>query len=155
MPSAGPKSIRLEVITPERVVVGEDTQSIIVPGVQGYLGVLPGHTPMVASLRIGVVKYKQGGSFRRVAVSGGFFEVAKDKAVILAETAERGEEVDVGRARAALERARKRMATRRDGNVDLARAETSLQRALTRLRAAGATPEKVFGQAEREGTDRE
>ncbi len=155
MPSAGPKSIRLEVITPERVVVGEDTQSIIVPGVQGYLGVLPGHTPMVASLRIGIVKYKQDGAFRRVAVSGGFFEVAKNKAVILAETAERGEEVDVGRARAALERARKRMASRREGDIDLARAEASLQRALTRLRAAGAASEKVFGQAERENPERE
>lgn len=155
MPSAGPKSIRLEVITPERVVVGEDTQSIIVPGVQGYLGVLPDHTPMVASLRIGLVKYKQDGSFRRVAVSGGFFEVAKNKAVILAETAERGEEVDVGRAQAALARARKRLSDRRDGQVDLARAEASLQRALTRLRAAGAAPEKVFGQAERDQPERE
>ncbi|MHB0885856.1 MAG: F0F1 ATP synthase subunit epsilon [Bacillota bacterium] len=155
MTPAGSENIRLEVITPERVVLGENTESIVVPGARGYLGILPGHAPMVVSLKIGLVKYKQGGTYRRLAVSGGFFEVAGDKAVILAETAERGEEVDVGRARAALERARKRMTTRRDGNVDLARAETSLQRALTRLRAAGAAPEKVFGQAERESPERE
>ncbi len=155
MAPAGSGKIRLEVITPERVVLGEDTESIIVPGARGYMGVLPGHAPMVVNLKIGVVKFKQGGSYRRLSVSGGFFEVAEDKAVILAETAERGEEIDVNRAKAALERARKRLAARRDATVDAARAEASLQRAVTRLRAAGAAPEKVFGQAERERPEQE
>jgi len=151
----GSGNIRLEVITPERIVLGEDTESIIVPGARGYIGVLPGHAPMVVSLKIGLVKYRQGGAYRRLAVSGGFFEIAGDKAVVLAETAERGEEIDVTRARAALERARRRLAARRDTTIDMARAEAALQRALTRLRAAGVSPEKVIGQADRDRPDSE
>jgi F-type H+-transporting ATPase subunit epsilon len=149
------QSIRLEVITPERVILGEDTESLIVPGARGYIGVLPGHAPMVVGLRIGLVKYKQAGTYKRLAVAGGFFEVVHEKAVILAETAERAEEIDVERAKASLERARKRLVARRQSDIDVARAELALKRAVTRLRAAGVAPDRVFGPVERDRPEHE
>ncbi|NLC76002.1 MAG: F0F1 ATP synthase subunit epsilon [Clostridia bacterium] len=130
------KKITLEVVTPERVVVREQVDSLVVPAAEGYLGVLPGHAPIVAQLSIGVLSYKQDGKETTAAVSGGFMEVAGDKAVLLADTAELANEIDVDRALRAKERAEERLANRQ-ANLDVPRAEAALRRALARLKATG------------------
>ncbi|HHY59447.1 MAG TPA: F0F1 ATP synthase subunit epsilon [Clostridia bacterium] len=131
------KKITLEVVTPERVVLREEVESFVAPAKEGYLGVLPGHAPLVAELSIGVLTYKTNGQKRAAAVSGGFMEVAQDKAVLLADTAELAEEIDVDRALRAKQRAEERLA-KRDPGLDVARAEAALRRAMARLKAANA-----------------
>lgn len=130
------RTMTLEVITPERVVFRDEVESLIIPGAEGLLGILPDHAPMVAALKIGILTYRKNGEKRRVAVAGGFFEVADNHAVVLSDAAERAEEIDVLRARAAAERARRRLADR-NANWDFERARAALNRALNRLRAAG------------------
>lgn len=128
--------IRLEVVTPEKVLFAEEVDSLVVPGVAGYLGILPNHAPMVAALKIGIVKYRQGGQTKYLAVGGGFLEVALgSKATLLADSAERAEEIDVLRAQAARDRALKRLRDKQ-ANWDYTRAEQALKRALNRLRVA-------------------
>lgn len=130
------KKITMEVVTPERVVIREQVDSLVVPAAEGYLGVLPGHAPIVAQLGIGVLSYKQEGKEATAAVSGGFMEVAGDKAVLLADTAELAGEIDVERAKRSKERAEERLA-KRGADLDVARAEAALRRAMARLKAAG------------------
>lgn len=130
------KKITLEVVTPERVVLREEVDSFIAPAKEGYLGVLPGHAPLVAELSIGVLTYKADGKQDTAAISGGFMEVAQDKAVLLADTAELAGEIDVDRALRAKQRAEERLAKREPG-LDVARAEAALRRSLARLKAAG------------------
>lgn len=130
------KKIRLEVVTPERVVVQKDVDSLVVPGSEGYLGVLPGHAPLVAELNTGVLRYKEGGQEKVAALSGGFMEVALNKAVLLSDTAELAEEIDVDRALRAKRRAEERLHDRKP-EIDSARAEAALLRALARLQATG------------------
>ncbi|MFS8573412.1 MAG: F0F1 ATP synthase subunit epsilon [Clostridia bacterium] len=130
--------LRLEVVTPERRVLSTEAESGIVPGVGGYIGFLKNHAPLVAGMSVGIVQFgPERGEKRRVAVTGGFVEVADNRVTVLADTAELDTEIDVGRAQAARERAEKRL---RSGSpeIDRARAEAALQRALTRLRAARA-----------------
>lgn len=133
------ESLALEVVTPERRLVGNlAVKSLVVPATSGYLGVLPGHAPIVVNLGVGVVKYRLVDSpnrFSRMAISGGFLEVFEDRATLLAETAELAEDIDVMRARAAKERAEQRLREKAAG-TDYARAEVALRRALNRLRAA-------------------
>lgn len=131
------RTFRLQVITPERVVVDEEVESVVLRGVDGYFGVLAGHAPLVAALRTGPASYRVGGRRERLAIAGGVFEFAGDRGVVLADAAERAAEIDVLRARAALERARARLMDRK-GEWDHARARAALERALTRLRVAGA-----------------
>ena len=129
--------IRIEVITPERTVLWDRTESIIAPALDGYLGIQANHAPMVAGLRAGVLFYGPvGAEKRRMAISGGFLEVADNHVTILADTAELAEEIDVERAERALRRAEKRL---RDfsSDVDRIRAEFALNRAMARLQAAG------------------
>src|SRR5690606_26321207 len=109
------KKITLEVVTPERVVLREQVDSFVVPAKEGYLGVLPGHAPLVAELSIGVLTYKGDGKENTAAISGGFMEVAHDKAVLLADTAELAEEIDVDRAMRARQRAEERLAKKDPG----------------------------------------
>ncbi|KKM10784.1 ATP synthase F0F1 subunit epsilon [Clostridiales bacterium PH28_bin88] len=130
------KIITMEVVSPERLVLREEVDSLVVPAAQGYLGVLPDHAPLVTGLKPGVVKYRVNGEVKRMAVSGGFMEVKDNKAVLLADTAERAEEIDVARAIRAKERAERRL-QERTADLDVARAETALQRSLARIRAAG------------------
>ncbi|MFZ5753393.1 MAG: F0F1 ATP synthase subunit epsilon [Bacillota bacterium] len=130
------KTLNLEVVTPEKQVFSDEVQSIIVPAAEGYLGVLPNHAPLISGLKPGVVKYRQEGKTQLLAISGGFMEVSSNKVTILADTAERPEHIDIERARAARERAEKRLKERPPG-LDVARAEFALQRAMARLRAAG------------------
>ncbi|MDN5325473.1 MAG: F-type H+-transporting ATPase subunit epsilon [Moorella sp. (in: firmicutes)] len=131
-------SLNLEIITPERVVLQAEAISVTAPGIQGYLGVLPEHAPLITSLQAGVVTcHRQEGTEERLAVSGGFLEAGPDRVIILADTAERAEEIDVDRARKARERAEQRLRERPPG-LDVARAEAALRRATARLKAAGA-----------------
>lgn len=130
------KALQLEVVTPERVVFKEKVDFVVAPGTEGSLGFLPGHVPLITSLEIGVVKYTKNGQQRKIAISGGFLEIKNDKIVILANTAERDDEIDVERAKAAKARAEQRLASRTP-DIDLVRAELALKRALARLQAAG------------------
>lgn len=123
----------VEVVTPERVVYSGQAQMVIARGVQGDLGILPNHMPMVTPLKTAPVQIKvEGDQTLRMAVSGGFMEVRGDKVTILAETAELPGDIDVERAKAAKERAEKRLADKYP-EIDFERAERALQRALARL----------------------
>jgi len=129
-------TFRLEVISPERVALETDVESLTVPGDQGYLGVLSNHAPMVVTLRPGVVTARHGDERRRMAVTGGFLEVAAGRALLLARTVELPEEIDISRAEAARKRAMERLKGHRRAKVDEARAQAALQRALVRLKVA-------------------
>lgn len=123
----------VEIVTPERKVYEETANMVSVRGVEGELGILPNHIPLVTPLRIAPVTIKRdGGKVDVVAVNGGFIEVRKDKVVILAESAELAQDIDVARAEAAKQRAQQRLAAKQD-EIDFRRAEHALQRALNRL----------------------
>ncbi|MHB8155830.1 MAG: F0F1 ATP synthase subunit epsilon [Desulfocucumaceae bacterium] len=125
---------RLEIVTPEKKLFSGDVRFVVVPGELGQLGFLANHAPLMSGLRIGLVKVEQEGKTFKVAVSGGFVEVAKNKVTILADTAEREDLIDRDRAEQAKERAEKRMADKQ-ADLDTKRAEMALQRALNRLKA--------------------
>lgn len=128
-------TILLRVVTPERQVVREDVEEIQAPGREGYLGILPGHAPLLSELKPGEMSYRRGRETHHLAVSGGFLEVLPEQVTILAETAERPEEIDIARAQSAKERAEARLKSP-DPEVDLNRATVALQRALIRLQVA-------------------
>jgi F-type H+-transporting ATPase subunit epsilon len=129
-------NIKLEVVTPEKQVVDEETQMVVAPGVLGEFGVLIGHTPFMTALKIGTVRYTDtSGQERCVFVSGGFAEALPDKVTILAESAERRRDIDLERARSAMERAQRRLEDKK-ADLDFLRAEAALKRALHRLRLA-------------------
>ncbi len=131
-----PEKIRLEIVTPERVIVSADVDMVTAPGALGEFGVLPGHTPMLTTLGIGRVAYRREGETRELAVSWGYAEVGPEKVTILAEMAEQVEEIDVDRAEAARKKALEEMA-RRDEPVDLGNAMEAFEKATLRLRIAG------------------
>jgi F-type H+-transporting ATPase subunit epsilon len=123
----------VEVVTPERVVYSGDAKMVIARGVEGDLGILPNHMPLVTPLKIAPVRIQQEGDKEtKIAVSGGFMEVRGDKVTILAETAELPEDIDVARAQEAKARAEKRLIDKHP-DLDVRRAELALQRALARL----------------------
>ena len=127
----------LEIVTPEQILFKDEVQFLVAPAVEGELGVLRNHAPLVAALKIGVLRYKDAqNKEQKIAMSGGFMEVVDNTARVLAETAEHGYEIDVLRAKAAAERARRRL-TQRDENINYSRAQLAMQRAIARLRAAG------------------
>ena len=127
---------QLEIVTPEKKVVDTAATEAQIPGKNGYLGILPGHAPLITELAVGEVTYHaDGGAEQRLAVAWGFAEVLPDKVTILAETAERPDEIDVERARKAKERAEQRL-TSGDTNVDVERSLNALQKAGTRLDVA-------------------
>ncbi len=132
------KTIRLEVVTPERIVVDEDARIVMAPGLLGEFGVLPGHTPFLTTLKIGTMHYYDGaGAERFIFVSGGFAEALPDKVTVLAESAERRRDIDVERAKSALERAQQRLAEEgKRQDIDFNRARAALERALYRLKMA-------------------
>lgn len=132
--------LHLELATPTRLVAAEEADEVVVPAINGYFGVLPGHAALLALLGVGEVMYRAGRSERYLAVSGGFAEVGPDRVTILADTAERLEEIDTGRAQAARERAESRLAARSGEETDYPRALRALERAQTRLRVAGRRP---------------
>jgi F-type H+-transporting ATPase subunit epsilon len=126
-----PDSVKLEVATPERLVVREEATEVQVPGKDGYLGILPGHAALLSQLGSGVLNYVTGGHRRYLAVAGGFLEVLPDHVRVLANVAERAEEIDPVRARAALRRAQEKT-----GGDDPAAALAAMERAQARIAAA-------------------
>jgi F-type H+-transporting ATPase subunit epsilon len=129
------ETLKLEIVTPERLVVEDSAESVQIPGLDGYLGILPGHAPLITELAIGEISYRSGNRVQRIAVAWGFAEVLPDKVTILAETAERAETIDVERARRARERAESRM---KKMEADYDESVKAFQRAENRLRIAGA-----------------
>lgn len=130
-------TIQLEIVTPERLVVNDTVEDVTIPGKGGYLGILPGHAPLISELGVGQIAYRSAGSVKRLSVAWGFAEVLPDKVTILAETAEKAEEIDVSRARSAKQRAEEEI--RKAGPTGNADAQAALERATTRLEVAGKT----------------
>jgi F-type H+-transporting ATPase subunit epsilon len=132
-----PEAIELVVVTPERQLLRETVVEVEIPGLDGELGILPGHAPLITELGIGPLSYKTSTSSQPVviAVLQGFAEVLPDRVTVLAETAERAEEIDLARAEAAKARAEKRMASN-DTNIDWDRAVVALQKSLIRIEVA-------------------
>jgi F-type H+-transporting ATPase subunit epsilon len=128
-------TFQLEIVTPEKMVVRDVAEEMQIPGKKGYLGILPGHAPLITELAVGEITYRADGYTHHLSVAWGFAEVLPDKVTVLAETAERAEEIDVRRAREAKQRAEERL---KSGNpeVDFNRAAIALQRAETRLEVA-------------------
>jgi F-type H+-transporting ATPase subunit epsilon len=127
--------IRLEIITAERVVYSEDVDIVVAPGIQGQLGILPHHAPLMTMLQPGELMVRKDNQEELMFVSGGFLEVRGDKVVVLADVAERADEIDIARAEAAKRRAEERIA-QYPAHVDHARAEAALLRSMIRLRVA-------------------
>ena len=130
------ESFRLRIVTASRELVTEDVGEAQVPGKEGYLGILPGHAPLISELTVGEISYQRGRDASHLAVSGGFVEVLPDQVTILAETAEKAAEIDVARAQVAKDRAEKLLHTP-EPDTDLSQATIALQRALIRLQVAG------------------
>ena len=130
-----PNTFQLEIVTPSRLLVKDVAEEAQIPGLSGYLGILPGHAPLITELAVGVITYKANGATHTLSVAWGFAEVLQDKVTILAETAERPQEIDIERAQKAKERAEQRLKSN-DLKVDYTRAEDALQRAETRLNVA-------------------
>ena len=128
--------LSLEITTPMRLVVTEQVDEVVAPGIEGYFGVLPGHAPFLTTLGTGIVTYRIGRDEHQLAVSGGFAEVRNDKVIILADTAERPEEIDRARAERSRERAERRLSGREQEEVDYPRCQLALARAQTRLAVA-------------------
>ena len=127
-----PTKLTLEVVTPEKKVLSEVVDEVILPGREGYLGVLPGHAPLLTSLKIGSVEYRQGATKGFIALAWGFAEVLPDRVTILADIAERPEEIDVARAKARKEELERQMKEPPPG-FDFAKAQDALQKAIVRI----------------------
>jgi len=131
-----PDTFQLEIVTPEKQVVKDvAAEEAQVPGLNGYLGILPGHAPLITELKVGAITYRTGGTTYTLAVAWGFAEVLPEKVTILAETAERPQEIDVSRAEKAKARAEERLKSN-NPEIDYDRAEDALQRAETRIKVA-------------------
>ena len=127
---------RLDIVTAERVVFSDDVDVVIAPGVEGQLGILPHHAPLMTILQAGELVVRRGGQEDSLAISGGFLEVRPDRVIVLADQAERAEEIDIARAEAAKKRAEQRLADRHAPGLDAGRAEAALRRAVARLSVA-------------------
>ena len=132
-----PEAIELQIVTPERHVLQESVQSVEIPGKEGYLGVLPGHAPLITELGIGILAYRKGSESKFVTVIHGYAEVLPDRVIVLAEIAERAEEIDLPRSKAAHDRAQAELARQGIGPDEWHREQLALQRALVRMQAAG------------------
>ena len=138
-----PTHIDLQIVTPDRMLVQEQVEEVEIPGVDGYFGVLPGHTPLLAALSVGELWYRKGQDRTYLAIAYGFAEVLPERVTILAQLAERAEEIDVERAESARTRAAQRLDQKSD--IDYERARMALAKSMTRLQvssriASGAGP---------------
>jgi F-type H+-transporting ATPase subunit epsilon len=141
-----PTDIELQVVTPQRHVLQETVQSVELPGKDGYLGVLPGHAPLLTELGIGILTYQKDGQPRYLTIAHGYSEVLPDRVIVLAEISEKAEEIDVTRTQEARERAQAALAKVPAGDPDWQSASMALQRSLVRLQAAakiGATQDSA------------
>ncbi|MDP6043742.1 MAG: F0F1 ATP synthase subunit epsilon [Dehalococcoidales bacterium] len=127
--------IKLDIVTAEKEIYSQEVDMVIAPGVESQLGILPHHTPLMTILQPGELRIKKGGEEVSVVISGGFLEVRPDRVIVLADAAEKVEEVDIARAEEARRRARERMAEKPEG-FDTARTEAALRRSLARLKVA-------------------
>ena len=128
--------LQLEVVTPERRVLAEAVNSVTVPGRNGEMQILPGHAALISELQTGVLAYTQGGTTQQLHVSGGFIEVNNDKVSVLAEIAERPEEIDAARARLAREHTEKRLSSWSGSEEDFEKARAKLERSMVRIQLA-------------------
>jgi F-type H+-transporting ATPase subunit epsilon len=128
-------TIELEIVTPERQVVRDQVEEIQIPGKGGYLGVLPGHAPLISELAVGEISYRKGGQTTHISVAWGFAEVLPNKVTILAETAERAEEIDVTRAQEALKKSQEQLA-KADSEEKVDQELAAVRRAETRIEVA-------------------
>jgi F-type H+-transporting ATPase subunit epsilon len=129
-----PTSIELQIVTPDKMLVKEQVDEVEIPGSEGYFGVLPGHTPMLASLAVGEMWYRQGQEKTYLSLAFGFAEVLPDRVTILAQLAERAEDIDIARAEEAKRRAEARVVQAKD--IDYERARIALVKSLARLQVA-------------------
>lgn len=128
----------LEVVTPERVLVSREVDTVVAPGTEGEFGILPGHIPFLSGILPGELRYEADGKKTFLAVTEGFSEVSENRVSVLVDAAEKAEDIDTQRAQRSLDRARERMARERGAeDVDFLRAEASLRRAMVRLKVAG------------------
>ncbi|MCU9613295.1 F0F1 ATP synthase subunit epsilon [Caldibacillus lycopersici] len=130
------KTVNVSIVTPDGPVYNSEVEMVSTKAMSGELGILPGHVPMVAPLAIGAVRLQKDGNTDLVAVSGGFLEVRPDKVTILAQTAEKANEIDIDRAIEAKKRAEERLNQHNQSHVDFKRAELALRRAMNRLNVA-------------------
>ena len=137
-----PTKITLEVVTPERSLVSEQVDEVQLPGAEGYFGVLPGHTPLLATLQVGELWYRIGQDKHYLAVAFGFVEVRPDRVTVLAQIAERPEDIDVPRAESAKRRAEERIA-KPQLEVDFERARIAMMKSLIRLQVAARARTRV------------
>jgi F-type H+-transporting ATPase subunit epsilon len=138
-----PTKLTLEVVTPDRALVTEQVDEVELPGADGYFGVLPGHTPLLASLKVGELWYRIGQETRYLSVAFGFVEVLPDHVTVLAQIAERAQDIDVARAEAAKKRAEDRIARSAQADIDFERARVALMKALIRLQVASRARTRV------------
>lgn len=129
------EKILLDIVTPERRVLSETVDIVVAPGEEGEFGVLPGHIPFLCKLKVGELRFRIGASSRHIAVMGGYAEVLPHRVTVLATAAEEASEIDVMRAKAARERAERRLAEAKD-QMEFTRAQAALQRAIARLKVA-------------------
>jgi F-type H+-transporting ATPase subunit epsilon len=130
-----PTKLTLEIVTPDRALVSQQVDEIVLPGSEGYFGILPGHSPLLASLQVGELWYRIGQQKYYLAVAFGFAEVLPDHVTVLARIAEKAEDIDVGRAEAARKRAEERVA-HPQADMDFERARVALMKALIRIQVA-------------------
>ena len=133
-----PRHLTLEIVTPDRALAHEDVDEVQLPGTEGYLGILPGHTPLLTSLKVGQVWYRKGTDKFYLSIAFGFAEVLPDRVRLLAQIAERAEEIDLARAEAEKKRAEELIQAARSGNadIDMERARVSLMKAMIRIQVA-------------------
>jgi len=141
--AALPTKIQLEIVTPDKSVVREDVDEVELPGSEGYFGVLPGHTPLLATLQVGEMWYRTGAEKHYLALAFGFVEVLPDRVTVLAQLAERAQDIDVARAEAAKRRAEERLAAAAVPDMDFERARIAMMKSLIRLQVASRARTRV------------
>lgn len=141
-----PENLELEIVTPEKHMLAETVDYVEVPGKEGYMGILPGHAPLLSELGMGALSYRKGSDVQQFLVLGGFVEVLPGRVIVLADACERAAEIDVERARVALEKAKNQLANAGLSEQDRFAASVALDRAQARIDAAsraGAVPAAV------------
>lgn len=137
-----PTKIMLEIVTPDRALVREEVDELQLPGSEGYLGVLPGHTPLLTSLMVGELWYRVGAEKHYLAIARGFVEILSDRVTVLAQIAESAQEIDIARAEAAKRRAEERL-SKPSSDLDFDRARIAMMKSLIRLQVASRAKTRV------------
>jgi len=135
-----PTELQLNIVSPDRLVVRDSVSAVAVPGKGGYIGVLPGHAPLLTELVPGELTYTRAGATYHICVNSGFAEVLSDRVIVLVQNAERAEEIDIERAQKAMQRAEDRLKRFTDPEIDMERAREALRRAMARLETAHHSP---------------